>query len=559
MAGSAARAQAPAWQTAVAVGNTNTYVAASAADANGNVYLVGQFQGTITLGATSLVSAGGTDAFVAKWSNASNSFVWAQRGGGAADDNAAAVAVSGTNIYIAGRFVGAASFSGSNVSLTSAGSSDAFVAKLADFGATAGVLWAQPAGGTDFDVANTLAVSGNSIYVAGAFRSLTADFGGLALANGGRVSTDDIFVAKLTDSGLTGVFTWALQAGGQDSEYATALSVQGGNVYVAGSYYSQLCRFGTSAAISNPGSIANATTDIFVTKVLDNGSTARFTWAQTGGGSRQDEATALAVSGANVYVAGNFRTTSLFGPFTLNTAASSTAPLHTDIFVAKLDEATGTYTWIQQAGGVRGDVVNALMVNGTNLYAAGQFDGDSQNLAVFGGISLTSSGPDVFVSKLTDAGTSGRFVWVQRAGGSGTDAATGLAASGTNLYVTGVAAPPASFGNVITIPSPLNGSVGFLASLTDLTLTATTPVLDAASIGLSPNPAHARATIQLPAVPGAVTVALTIFDALGRALRTQSAPVSTKAELDLAGLAPGVYAVRVQAGAASATRRLVVE
>jgi len=79
-------------------------------------------------------------------------------------------------------------------------------------------------------------------------------------------------------------------------------------------------------------------------------------------------------------------------------------------------------------------------------------------------------------------------------------------------------------------------------------------------LAVYPNPAHGRATIQLPALPGATTATLTVLDALGRTLRIQPAALNAKAELDLAGLPAGLYAVRVQAGGSTtATRRLVVE
>jgi hypothetical protein len=74
-----------------------------------------------------------------------------------------------------------------------------------------------------------------------------------------------------------------------------------------------------------------------------------------------------------------------------------------------------------------------------------------------------------------------------------------------------------------------------------------------------PNPAHGRATVQLPAVPGAPTATLTVLDALGRTLHTQTAATNARAELDLTGLAPGIYAVRIHAAGAATTRRLLVE
>ncbi|MBO2012435.1 T9SS type A sorting domain-containing protein [Hymenobacter negativus] len=130
--------------------------------------------------------------------------------------------------------------------------------------------------------------------------------------------------------------------------------------------------------------------------------------------------------------------------------------------------------------------------------------------------------------------------------------------SGNNVYLAGSVSPPAGFGSY-TINTPTTNSVGFLASLADPTLTATAPALRPESIGLFPNPARGKATIQLPAIPGAPTATLIILDALGRTLRTQTANANTKAELDLTGFAPGLYTVRVQAGSSTATHKLVVE
>jgi hypothetical protein len=50
-----------------------------------------------------------------------------------------------------------------------------------------------------------------------------------------------------------------------------------------------------------------------------------------------------------------------------------------------------------------------------------------------------------------------------------------------------------------------------------------------------------------------------VLDALGRILRTQAVALNARAEVDLTGLAPGLYAVRVQAKGQVATQRLLVE
>ena len=123
--------------------------------------------------------------------------------------------------------------------------------------------------------------------------------------------------------------------------------------------------------------------------------------------------------------------------------------------------------------------------------------------------------------------------------------------SGSRIYVTGSASSDATFGG-LSLTSGTTGNIGFLASLTDATLTATIPALIPLSIDLFPNPAHSRATVQLPSGAGPAT--LTLFDALGRTLRTQT---SGRTRPDGPGARPLCRAG--DRGRQHATRRLVVE
>lgn len=72
-------------------------------------------------------------------------------------------------------------------------------------------------------------------------------------------------------------------------------------------------------------------------------------------------------------------------------------------------------------------------------------------------------------------------------------------------------------------------------------------------LALYPNPARQRVRVGVPA--GA---RLTLLDATGRQVRQVAAPGPT-ADLELAGLAPGIYLVRAVSAAGVSTRRLVVE
>src|SRR6185436_12277360 len=87
-----------------------------AVDHQGNSIVVGNFGGTINFGGSSLTSAGGQDAFVAKYS-AAGVLQWAKRFGDIYDQIAYAVSVdSADNIVVVGSFAGTLSFGGSLLS-----------------------------------------------------------------------------------------------------------------------------------------------------------------------------------------------------------------------------------------------------------------------------------------------------------------------------------------------------------------------------------------------------------------------------------------------------------
>lgn len=558
----AAKAQAPAWQSAITLGQTGTgysEVDNMAVDAGGNVYLVGNFSGTLQVGATTLTAPGREGIFVAKWSAASRSFVWAQRAGGADLDYAQAIAVSGTSVYIAGAFRSQTADFGS-FRLTNANqdanviSGDLFVAKLTDAGTSASFAWAQRAGGTESEAVNDLAVVGNTLYVAGAFASSRFELGTTTLANAG---SSDAFVAKLTDAGTSATFAWAQGGGGPGSDSFEKLAITGTNVVVAGNF-EKTASFGAPATtITSAGE-----NDVLVAKLTDLGPSAQYAWIQRAGGGGSEYLRALAMNGNNLYIAGDFLgATSIFGATTLQNAGGATG---NDAYVAKLTDAgpTASFTWAQQAGGTDFDVANALLVRGTSVYLAGHF---SSATAGFGGLSLTNGGAartyDVFTARLQDAGSTGSFVWVQRGGSADNDYCRSLASSGATIYVGGSAQLPAAFGSQALAGTSTRGA-GFLATITDVTGLAAAVPSPLAELALAPNPARGATSVLLPASAGANKIMLTLLDAVGRVVRTQAAqaaPASKMLALDLANVAPGLYLLRVQVGETQALRQLIVE
>jgi hypothetical protein len=159
-----------------------------AVDGAGDVFITGQFRGTVDFGGGPLMSAGRDDIYLAKFDSGGN-HIWSQRFGGSDDQEGWSVAVDGLgNALLTGSFEAIVDFGGGP--LSSAGDWDIFLAK---FDRDGNHIWSQGFGGSDSQNAFTAAVDGaGNVLLTGSFLG-TVDFGGEPLTSaGGR----DIFLAK---------------------------------------------------------------------------------------------------------------------------------------------------------------------------------------------------------------------------------------------------------------------------------------------------------------------------------------------------------------------------
>jgi hypothetical protein len=218
-------------------------------DASGNVFATGYFAGTVNFGGGNLVSAGGSDIFVAKY-NAAGVHLWSQGFGGTGDDYGASVAldVSG-NVLVTGNFDGTVNFGGGN--RVSAGGSDIFVAKYNAAGVN---LWSQGFGGAGYDVGSCVAVDASGdVFVTGYFEG-SADLGGGNLASAGDI---DIFVAKYN---AAGVHHMSQRFGSTGSDFGNSVAADmSDNIFVTGSFQGTV-NFGGGNRVSAGGY------DIFIAK-----------------------------------------------------------------------------------------------------------------------------------------------------------------------------------------------------------------------------------------------------------------------------------------------------
>ena len=352
-----------------------------AVDTSGNSYVTGYFQGTATFGSTNLTSNGGYDIFVAKLDSSGN-WLWAKKAGGTSDDEGHGIAVDASgNSYVTGFFGGSASFG--STTLISNGNYDIFITKLDSNG---NWLWAKNAGGPNYDSGCGIAfdTSGNS-YVTGTFYS-SADFGSTTLTSYGDY---DIFIAKLDSSGN---WFWAKNAGGTNVDIGYGIAVDtSGNSYVIGYFESGIVIFGPTTYL-----ISSGYSDLFIAKLDSSG---YCLWAQKAGGTSDDYGYGIVVDASgNSYVTGYFDSDATFGSIILYNNR------YYDIFIAKLD-SSGNWLWATKAGGIYYDCGTGIVVDTTrNSYVTGFFEATSIDGAIFGNITIYSSGTslnhDIFVAKV---------------------------------------------------------------------------------------------------------------------------------------------------------------
>lgn len=387
-----------------------------AVDPSGNTIVTGSFWGTVDFGGGVLTSAGATDIFVAKF-GPGDAHLWSKSFGDATLQEVAYVAVDASgNVIITGIFYGSVDFGGG--ALTSAGSTDIFVAK---FGSGGAHLWSKRFGGAGPQLGSYAATdaSGN-ILLAGRFYG-TVDFGGGTLTSGGG---DDIFMAKFTPDGT---HLWSNRFGDTSAQYANDIAVDAsGNVTIAG-YLDGSADFG-GGLLTSAGSI-----DIFVAQFDATGA---HLWSKRFGDSDAQWAVAIACDASgNVIMAGHFESTVNFGGGTLASAGQ------TDGYVVKFSSA-GTHLWSKRFGDADEQGANCVTADASgNVILGGNFAGTVE----CGSDVLTSAGSfDIYITKFTSTGT---HLWSESFGDASTQGISGVAAGSAGaVFVTGALEGTVDFG-----------------------------------------------------------------------------------------------------------------
>jgi len=251
------------------------------------------------------------------------------------------------------------------------------------------------------------------VYVAG--ETLSNDFLGATPKDPNRTADRDVFVAKLNSS-FTSIEL--IYLGGDRDDHARDLAISGSDVYVVGDTFSN----------NFPGTSSRPSTrtdrDAFVAKLNSSLDLLQSIYL---GGTRDDYARALAISGSDVYVVGETRSNNFPG-----TSGRPSTRTDWDAFVAKLNSSLDL-TSLQSIylGGGGNDYGRDLAILGSDVYVVGDTNSNDFPNAIN---PRTRTDRDAFVAKLNSSLNLLQSIYL---GGGGNDYSRDLAILGSDVYVVG--------------------------------------------------------------------------------------------------------------------------
>ena len=542
-------ANAQNWNYAVALGGRSSVdgLTGIARDANGNMYITGEFEGTRPFGSGTMTAVGFSDLFLAKYS-AAGVYQWSiqiggtnnvMEAGGVAVDNAG-------NVYITGNFSFNANFSGNTLSAN--GSNDAFLAK---YDASGNYKWVRALSSPGFEKTTAIQSDGTGMYITGAYtQAMTVNSVSFAAPTG---NLEDAFLLKTDTSGTA---VWGLKAGGSYDDRGTCLSVSANTIFWGGYFRGLNANFnGTMLSSGNVGY-----NDMFIVKLNSSGVQQ---WAKKFGGVYAETMNGVSqnIWGDAVCI-GNFYGTVVFGTgMQLVEAYGSQPPAgNGDACVFKISGVDGTCQWVRQirsnvnfnevASGVSTDPGGSAYVTGTYNDVPTIFGATATQT----GTSLTGvNGTDAYLAKYN---LSGGLVWVIGIGGQSNDRGKSV------LWdVNGFCNLACNFGGTITLGSNVvTSSPGAVSSFIARYDGLTAGINDFNSgfeFGVFPNPVSDFITITSD-----VTLPLDkieIYSVMGAVVMNESFPVqTTEVKMNISDLTPGIYFVHVMSGDQTGIRKIKV-
>jgi hypothetical protein len=251
--------------------------------------------------------------------------------------------------------------------------------------------------------------------------------------------------------------TYATYLGGSAVDEAYAIAVDAaGNSYITGA---------TDSPNFPGGLVAGSNLAAFVSALNPAGTAIIFsTFIGGNSGTGDNSGFGIAVNSTGTYIIGNTASSTASFPAFLTIGPGG----GTDVFVAKLNSATGTVSQLTRIGGSGNDTGNGIAIDSTGAaYIGGQTDSTDFPLA---GPSIQTTNPEMFdgfVAKLDTNGTVLDYS-TYLGGATAGSLVTGIGIDGSNnAYVTGITVAsdfPTTAGALMT-KAPGTEDNGFVTSI----------------------------------------------------------------------------------------------
>jgi len=280
---------------------------------SGGVVVAGSVTGDLSPGAI----GGGSDSFVAKYDSEGNQ-TWLRQIAPVSNDRANSVSVDADgNIFVGGQTdntIGSGQ--------TSAGGTDAYIAKLSKTGT---LLYQRQFGTAGTDTATHTAI---------------ADDGNLVVAS---IQNGHAMLTKFNAADNVSAPMWQIDLGDIQGGTIGGIAVANGRIYLSGTSTASNLTAGGAAALVNVHSGGN---DSFVFAATDSGAGASADFVSYVGTGASEQGGGIAAANGKLYLTGT--TTGTFAGETRNVADTH------NLFVAQLS-AGGTIDWTRQYGGAGGE------------------------------------------------------------------------------------------------------------------------------------------------------------------------------------------------------------
>jgi len=402
--------------------NGSSNINSIATDSQGNVYVAGEFLGTVTFGGSdTYTDAGGHgDAFVTKYSS-NGTYLWTKAFdsthsiGQGVYANGVAVNSLG-NIYITGIFYGSVNFagnSGTDNQTDAGGHGDAF---LTEYNTSGAYGWTKTFNSTNSGSNGVYAgsvatdASGN-VYITGNFDG-TINFNPTGSGGSQTSSNPNSFLVEYSSSG-TYDFTKTFDTSGGNSFSQSVAIDSSGNIYITGYFADTVIFDGSGGHDSQSAGGNSGADDTFITKYASSGT---YAWTKTfditngwtnGWGIATD-------SQGNIYATGEFGGTVIFdgsGGHDSQTAAGSSY----DTYLTKIN-SNGSYAWTKSfntsASGADSYGISVATNSQGDVYVNGVFQG-TVNFAGTSGTDNQTAGASHQNYYVTEYTTSGNYAWTR--------------------------------------------------------------------------------------------------------------------------------------------------